>query len=364
MRIKKYFLLSFLFILFYFFGVNKMLSAQEKIIDYVLADVNGKAVLLSDFHFEEKFLSESPVEIFVSDSDPLISLVDEIILCQQGLDSFKKEVVQKIKEVDNFLGNGNFSGAISGVVKKIRNSDELSREEKVRFERIFKTWQNDLICDFFFPGEKYIWREKDTRKILFSLADKLDVTPAFLKEKLLNKVFVKKAFDDFFKQKEKICIMPREIKKYYDQFPDEFLRIQHVLVGTQETSQWIVDKLNKGEAFNGLGIVNIQSIDSGVSSLSPLLKTCINGIIFKNNNGFGSVKSDLGWHIMRVEKISFQEVQENIREKILKNKEEYERELFFREFRKKAVVGVRQNFYSESLKKAGYDSVYKLGGQR
>jgi peptidyl-prolyl cis-trans isomerase SurA len=153
---------------------------------------------------------------------------------------------------------------------------------------------------------------------------------------------IKKKMTDF-KVRSRIMVSPGEIKDYYDAHRDEFggnaeVRVRQILIRTGETrtgeeakllAQSIVDKINAGEDMEELaakfseGSDAVNDGDMGWIKQGQMIER-IDRQLFSMNVGenTGLVKSQLGYHIFRIEEVkyaepkAFEDLQNEIRNKI------------------------------------------------
>ena len=127
--------------------------------------------------------------------------------------------------------------------------------------------------------------------------------------------------DAYFAAKVKPMITDEEIKKAYDAqaakiTPEKRARARHILLGTEQEAKEILDRLNKGEKFEDLA--KKYSIDGskefggdlGYFSAGEMVPEFSKSVFsMKAGEVSEPVKTDFGWHVIKLEDIKEQGAQ-------------------------------------------------------
>lgn len=286
---KKLLIVCLLIAISTLFNVIFISNIEAERINYVVAEVNGIPITSFDIKVEE--LLEGRGE-----SD-LIKLIDEKILSQNHWLKVKEEFAKQVKVFGKYEGhkydNHEEPGyeyhidpvvsSWSGMRKLIAGRGWLSRfsyKDKLDLAKLFKDKENELLGSVFFPGESHRYKDVQIQNTLFMQAKRLNMKPAFLKEKLVEKALVERALGGLYERLNILCVSPKKVCDCYHNLPEG--------------------------------------------------------------------------------KISWERAEKKIHSKFMREKIQEEVEEFTRDFRAKAIVGVRSD-YSEYLEDSGYGHLYAIG---
>ncbi len=166
-----------------------------------------------------------------------------------------------------------------------------------------------------------------------------------------------------------IAVSGEEIKKYYDEHSEEFMlperwRASHILVDTNEEAEEIKEKVNQGAPFEELARNRSKDAsaerggDVGYFSKGQLIpdfeEACF---LLEAGEVSDVVKTQFGYHIIKLTERKSPEVQEFSRVKELIKKElegQRKKELFdelIRDLRNNAKISINEEFLEEITKK-------------
>ena len=314
---------NFLAVTFLFFCIAvipvKLVQSGE-IVDYVLAEINGKEIVkFSDMQMEEKFQKVGCLPPLFEDfrsKNNLEVLVDESILAQIGL----KKIEEYISSVNRNFGmwvekrdewvRGEdvlqiWSGHMDDFFKKVILLGKIDEEDGKDLKKLIRDWKNLLLVELFFPDESCFKRRGDVRKIISITADRLDATFSYVERRFLKRALAKNALEDLEEKVEHIFVLPNEIKKYCEQHLFSLLEFQHLLVKTEKEAVVILEKIdaNKGS----IGLCDFGGFKTSGLGLESLIPEFREGILRVADKGLemGYVKTDIGFHVMQVQKKPF-----------------------------------------------------------
>lgn len=159
-----------------------------------------------------------------------------------------------------------------------------------------------------------------------------DMTEKFVKEQLIRTELYANEFKNIIEEREDLA--EEKLKKFYDENKDKYkietVRARHILIKEEDKAKEVLDRIKKGEDFAKLA--GEYSIDPGSAKKGGDLGFFQRGVMvpefekaaFSLEKGKVSdlVKTQFGYHIIKVEEkkvqeISFEQAKEGIKNKLL-----------------------------------------------
>ena len=349
----KYLVLVFLVTAIFFFP--KMVRSE--IIDRVVVEMNGEIIKLSDIKMEEKIQELNclpPLFDGFRSKNDLERFVDETILAGVGLEKIEKHLASVnsnfglwVEKRDEW-SSGEYgdvlqiwSGHLDDFFKKVVLLGKVNEEDGKDLKKLIKDWKNLLLADLFFPGESRFSRRENIRKIIRITADKLDANFYYTERRFLKRALAKKALEKLQETVEGVHVFPREIKDYCVKHPLSLLEFQHILVKQESEAEAILEKIKDKKGCVSEIPGSFKSTGINLESLIPEFRQ---GILRVAESGLemGYVRTDVGYHVIHVKKISFEQGQREISEILQKEKREKAETDFFEDLYKKSVIIYRR----------------------
>jgi len=249
-----------------------------------------------------------------------------------------KKILTLILAVFFVLGCTQRGNTESTVIAKVNNA-VITKEDFIKNIKRLPEWAKERFSSE--EGKKQFLEELIKRELLYQEAKRqglskdkefLEQVEEFKKMTFLS-TFIKKEIE------EKAIVSEDEIKKYYDENPEEFktdrVKASHILVDTEEEAKDILKKLKDGEDFAELA--KTYSKDSGSAPRGGDLGFFGRGrmipeferVAFSLKPGDVSkpLKTRFGYHIIKVtekkegDQLAFKDVKDKISKKLLSEKQ-------------------------------------------
>jgi len=213
----------------------------------------------------------------------------------------------------------------------------------------------------------YIKKGFPTEEEFYKTLKTQGITIANLKDRYMDQIMMKKLVD--YEVKSKISVLPSETSDYYEKHKDQFMekaqyRVKNILIKAKDEAAFelariemdnVYNKLKAGEDFDALAKQYSQGPnaekggDIGYIEKGQMLET-LDKTIFKLKAGEFSepVKSEIGYHIFKVEDIKYgesanlEEVQKDIQLMLFQNKFKVMVSEWLSNLKKKAYISIKQ----------------------
>ncbi len=373
-------ILGAIVIVFVFWGVGSYRSQRMN----TMASVNGDAITMEEYRqsynnlverYRQQFgdrMDENMIQMLGLRRQALDQLVEQALLRQKASDlNFRvsdEELAESIQEIPAFQNNGQFD---SQLYNRVLGANRLSPEE-------FEVLQRDALLvqklrSFIMENVKvseneafewYQWNNASMNisYVLFAPSDYTDIeltdeeiktyyeehTQSYMTEPKAKAQYVRFSPDTFI---EEVTVTDEEIKDYYELNPDEFkepktVEARHILftTGPDSTPEEIEEKKKKAEEvlemaraegadFGELakeyseGPSKDRGGDLGAFTKDRMVKPFADKAFSMEAGEISEpVKTQFGWHIIKVEKVneaseqSLEEAAEEIRKKLAQEK--------------------------------------------
>lgn len=209
---------------------------RSETVDCIVVEINGKEIIkLSDLRMEEKFQEAGCLPSFFEgfrNRNELERFLDETVLAKIGMEEIERNLASInrnfgiwVEKRDEWSRGEDvlqiWSGHLDDFFEKVVLLGKIGEEDGRDLKKLMKDWKNFLLVDLFFPNESRFARREDVRKIIRITAEALDVNFSYVERRFLKHALAKRAFDEILKiAKEKVQIIPADIKQYYESFED------------------------------------------------------------------------------------------------------------------------------------------------